>query len=616
MRHGAILVAAAHGAGRGGGHLVRSAALVRALRDQGRDAWLYTEGSAVPGARAPGDVPADIMLCDEAEIARRAWDWIILDNFRTSPQTAIRWARWGPLIGIDEGGPYRSRFDFLADFLPVLPARHRPNLSSFALTRAPEKRRAPPFALPRGPLRVLVTFGAEDPARLTVPVSRALASARPALEITALFGSLNTAAPGKDALRPAGVTVWEAACGVRDRFADFDLVITHFGLTAFEALFAGTPVLLVSPTAYHRRLARRAGFCEAGTGKSAAGRLGKLLFRRDGPDRVFLEALSRRSAALAEKYGLDGGTGRPRTVPEITGDFAGREPLVFTRCPVCGRGERLSHRVVARFPGRTYRRCACCGIVYQNRLNPPPVEYAKAYFFDAYRAQYGKTYLEDFPALKEMGRERLSRIRAALRSTGKAGDDARLLDIGCAYGPFLDAAREAGFVPEGVEPAASAASWVRATLGIPVHEGLFPAATAGFPPERFTAVTLWYVLEHFRDPAAVLAEIRRLLKPGGVLAFSTPSLTGISGRVSRVKFLEQSPADHFTVWDVRRTGKILAGAGFRLRNIRITGHHPERFPLPGTGNGRRGAVYRAGLAISRVFRLGDTFEAYAVKIED
>jgi hypothetical protein len=45
----------------------------------------------------------------------------------------------------------------------------------------------------------------------------------------------------------------------------------------------------------------------------------------------------------------------------------------------------------------------------------------------------------------------------------------------------------------------------------------------------------------------------------------------------------------------------------------ITGHHPERFPLadrflkPGT------AAYRFFLMISRVFGLGDTFEAYAVK---
>jgi hypothetical protein len=47
----------------------------------------------------------------------------------------------------------------------------------------------------------------------------------------------------------------------------------------------------------------------------------------------------------------------------------------------------------------------------------------------------------------------------------------------------------------------------------------------------------------------------------------------------------------------------------------VTGHHPERFPLLGAfaDPAKKGPLYRFLLFISRLFRLGDTFEVYAVK---
>ncbi|MDR1908404.1 MAG: hypothetical protein LBQ35_00610, partial [Spirochaetaceae bacterium] len=176
MKEGALLVVPAAGRGRGGGHLARSIALVRALRAEGREAWLRAPepSSCKLPAEAPG-VTGEPLAIPESEIPARPWSWIILDNFRTSPEDFARWSALAPLIGIDEGGPLRSRFDFLADLLPALPGVHPPNLSAPGLNPRPCRAKERPFAAPEGALRVLVSFGAEDPAGLTVPVALALA---------------------------------------------------------------------------------------------------------------------------------------------------------------------------------------------------------------------------------------------------------------------------------------------------------------------------------------------------------------------------------------------------------------------------------------------------------
>jgi hypothetical protein len=55
-------------------------------------------------------------------------------------------------------------------------------------------------------------------------------------------------------------------------------------------------------------------------------------------------------------------------------------------------------------------------------------------------------------------------------------------------------------------------------------------------------------------------------------------------------------------------------AGFTVKKIVITGHHPERFPLAGRLiTGKKGPLYGFLLLLSRIFGLGDTFEVYAVK---
>jgi SAM-dependent methyltransferase len=569
------------------------------------------------------------LISGRERAAEMSWELIVLDRFQTPPDEYAFWSSLGPLLGIDEGGPLRGDFDFLLDLLPGQPGLFPPNLMDPSLLPLPLKKKSdsasnPEPSLP-GKLRALISFGAEDKAGLGPLSAGALEPLKKEIDITLLDPS-------------AGKYIPE----LREHLADYDLLITHFGITAFEAVYAGLAVLLLSPGDYHEKLARASGFFSAGTGMSGIYALPGLLISRRSLNRNFVEGLKQRCAGIAKRYGLD------KVPPLSLGDFIEklRPRGNFQRdrpCPACGAawnpedapgwdeigmGNPMGHQVLARFPDRTYRCCPRCGIVYMIRLNEPPIEYSKEYFFEFYKKQYGKTYIEDFPNLIAMGKRRLKLISLFLvKESGE--NKLRLLDVGCAYGPFLKAASEAGFSPVGIEAAGEAAAYVVRELKFPVIQGFFPLEappenrTGPFPStltlpgelqsESFSILTLWYVIEHFREPRLALKEARRLLKPGGVLAFATPSFRGISGRKSSRLFLENSPADHWTVWSPRICGPLLKRMGFSVKKIVVIGHHPERFPLGGVFKKRKGPLYRFFLFISRLFRLGDSFEVYAVK---
>jgi 2-polyprenyl-3-methyl-5-hydroxy-6-metoxy-1,4-benzoquinol methylase/spore coat polysaccharide biosynthesis predicted glycosyltransferase SpsG len=622
-----ILVVPACEPGRGGGHLVRSMALVRELRALGREAWLYISANALSNADAVLDTARfdRSWLLGENGLRDKSWQCIILDRFQTTMEELARWQKFAPVIGIDEGGIHRGCFDFLIDILPNC-NKITPNIAAPSLLPLPQEKPSPSVPIETEPLKILVSFGLEDSAELGPALAKTLANHKN-IEITLLTGNLSKEKTYSSFLIPNS-SLKKPIPNLNEHLTDYDLIITHYGLTSFEALYAGVPALLASPTGYHEKLAKHAGFLTLGIGKKNAKKKLSVLLKKKETFYSYLRDLKNRCAELAIKFGLDHEP--QQSLAELINSFA---PDVSRSCHVCGAA--LNGRLLVRFPERGYLRCKCCGAISMNRIKPVPIEYDREYFFEQYQKQYGKTYIEDFPNLTAMAKRRLALIRKlgirneelGIESKEQGATPHSLLDIGCAYGAFLAAAREEGFSPQGIDPAEDAVRYVTQTLGISAVQGYFPltpefehkqTSVSGnyssflIPHSSFEVITLWYVIEHFRDCVPALAEIKKLLKPGGVLAFATPSFTGISGRGSLKRFLEHSPQDHWTIWSPAVCGKALGKAGFKVKKIVSSGHHPERFPLMGRfAHNKNSLLYRLLLATSKIFGLGDTIEVYA-----
>ncbi|QWG25098.1 class I SAM-dependent methyltransferase [Bradyrhizobium sediminis] len=107
---------------------------------------------------------------------------------------------------------------------------------------------------------------------------------------------------------------------------------------------------------------------------------------------------------------------------------------------------------------------------------------------------------------------------------------AKVLDLGCGFGSYVLRAREAGLDAVGIELAAFEIEFARARLRRlrPQDDAdkvfrVGDATELGFVPGSFDAVTLWNVLEHIDDAAALLRSVDRLLKPGGQIFIVCPN---------------------------------------------------------------------------------------------
>jgi 2-polyprenyl-3-methyl-5-hydroxy-6-metoxy-1,4-benzoquinol methylase len=589
-RRRTFLIVPAAGAGEGMGHLARCLRLARDLgpsvtflatrMDSAARALLADELERFPARPRPG-------IAVKLEKGRR-WDLILLDARRTSCVELEALMAVGPVVSLDEGGEARDHASFLIDALPGPRGLNgNANLSSPAFLDLPDRKRKSHSSAFR---KILVSFGGEDREDLTARLLDAAfhAGVLSAERVTVVEGPLF-----RRHVWPQGVAVLREISRLGSVVASYDLVVTHFGMGAFEALAAGVPVVLFNPSAYHERLSAAAGFVSIGTGRPDTTRLRSIL---NAPEELF-----RHVKELNARLGKDRRESLARALKSIC-------PVGSPACPVC---QKDGNAVIARFPDRSYRACARCGTFYMESFAPHK-EYDRKYFFSDYKSQYGRTYLEDFDSIETASVPRVQVLRELLGEE----PDGVVVDVGCAFGPFLSALKAAGMPCYGIDVFPGAVSYVKKKLGIPALSVAFEDVDRRSLPRRIAAITMWYVIEHFTDTYVILRKAADILPAGGVFAFSTPNGRGISARRSLSRFLERSPSDHFTIFSPRRLRQLLAGYGFELRRIRVTGHHPERFPgALGRAAERNRGVFRLVHAVSRLAGLGDTFEAYAVKGE-
>ena len=104
------------------------------------------------------------------------------------------------------------------------------------------------------------------------------------------------------------------------------------------------------------------------------------------------------------------------------------------------------------------------------------------------------------------------------------GTDLAVLDLGCAGGFMAEALATRGATVTGIDPAAQAINAARAhaaEAGLEIQYDVGVGEELPYDDAAFDVVVCVDVLEHVEDLTKVLAEVARVLKPGGLFLFDT-----------------------------------------------------------------------------------------------
>lgn len=226
-----------------------------------------------------------------------------------------------------------------------------------------------------------------------------------------------------------------------------------------------------------------------------------------------------------------------------------------------------------------------------HELAPPEGLYGPGYFRTEGASPLG---YQDYLAHERL---HLRNSRPILRMLERATVGRRLVDVGCAHGFFLAAARERGWAGCGVDISADAVRYARQTLGLDVVHGALERA--GFAEGAFDAVAMVGTIEHMPDPLTTLRSAANLLKPGGYLLITTLDIEGV------FRQWEWKPPEHIFYFSFRSLSRVLEAAGFQVLSRKcywawygagdLVARLLRHWHLPGAGLVTR-TVERAGLA--------------------
>ena len=175
---------------------------------------------------------------------------------------------------------------------------------------------------------------------------------------------------------------------------------------------------------------------------------------------------------------------------------------------------------------------------------------------------------------------RFGYVRARCALTG-----ARALDVGCGGGLLAEELARAGAETTAIDLSANALAQARAHAlagGLAVDYRLEDAAAhAAAQPERYDVLTCMELLEHVPEPAALLADCARLLRPGGALFLATLNRTwrafaeAILGAEHLLGLLPVGTHRYDRFLRPSELARALRDLGLEVRDVRGLGYRPR-----------------------------------------
>ncbi|MCF8297507.1 MAG: class I SAM-dependent methyltransferase [Saprospiraceae bacterium] len=204
--------------------------------------------------------------------------------------------------------------------------------------------------------------------------------------------------------------------------------------------------------------------------------------------------------------------------------------------------------------------CDNCGFIF---TNPRPEENIIGKYYES--EDYVSHTTEKKSVLNniyEFVRKR--KIKSKYKLISKEANGNKILDIGCATGELLNYFKQKNWDTYGIEPNEKARNFAieNYELNINGEEEL-----KDFPDESFDVIMMWHVLEHVPLLNERIKELKRLLKPNGVIFIAIPNPDSWDAKHYKEYWAAYDVPRHLYHFTQKATKKLLERNNFRVSKI-------------------------------------------------
>ncbi len=200
----------------------------------------------------------------------------------------------------------------------------------------------------------------------------------------------------------------------------------------------------------------------------------------------------------------------------------------INNCPICNSSQTklflvCKDNTVSR---ETFNivECISCGFKFTNPR--PEAEKLGAYYKSEEYVAHSNTNKGFINSVYQLVRKytllKKLKLISEFYKTGK------ILDIGCGTGEFLKTFNDAKWDTLGIEPSADVRKIVIENNGLDVRD---EEEIKNLETESFDVITMWHVLEHVPQLNDRIEDLKRLLKPKGILVIAVPNCNSLDAKI-------------------------------------------------------------------------------------
>jgi 2-polyprenyl-3-methyl-5-hydroxy-6-metoxy-1,4-benzoquinol methylase len=241
-----------------------------------------------------------------------------------------------------------------------------------------------------------------------------------------------------------------------------------------------------------------------------------------------------------------------------------QENLEYVNYDLCEENETT---LLFTKDGYKHVRCNSCGLIYVN----PRLRHSKENLDSFYASDEDSDGLIESLLHRAYSVKRQKIFCAELKKMERYRQSNRILDIGCSFGGFLNAAKNLGWETKGIEAVYGVGRYGKELYNLDIFFGTLEKA--GFEPASFDVIRLNNIIEHIPLPSEFLANVNKLLRKGGLLSISTPNYDSYSVSICGKEWIYFDGQHHIVLFTPTTLRKILDKNDFTPVLLSTKGFH-------------------------------------------